>query len=830
MFSNYFTIACRNLWSHKRDTLINLLSLIVGLSCCVMAIVIIHYEMSYDRFHPDMHRIYRVLRERVSNEQVQVRWLTSGALARAIEAEMPEVELASKNRIYPVVVRFEDRELTLVQGQVDDRFFELFHFPFAIGDASVLEQPYRVAITQSAAEKLFGKADPIGKVITIRERYYGGDYTVAAVLQTPPRSSSLQFGLLHFTNGRTQEAIFDWTLWQGRVQQAGIETFVRLRDGVDAGEFEAKLSGVIERHMGADVRRILSYRLQPLARLHLYGVQDYNLASGGNIQVLYLFAAIAVLVLAIAAINFVNLATARSMYRAREVGMRKVVGARRGQLIQQFLCETVLLALLALIIAIPIAHVALLEISARTDAHYALDAHIARVALSEISARTDAHYALDAPMLFVLLPGLFALAVFVGLVAGMYPAFYFSGFRPADVLKGAAHLQGAWLRQVLVVAQFTIAILLMIVTDVIYRQLDYIQHKDLGFDKEHLVLLPIFKLDRRLKTNNDPWLVAQYNTVKQAFLEHSNVVSVSAFRFLPGRDGGGFVRIVKPEGQEHTEWRMPVQEADEDFFATFGVSIIAGRTFSPGVERDRTHAYILNESAVRALGWTVQDAVGRRFGRARSEDDAKGTVIGVVSDFHYASLREPIEPAVFAYRQWFYDYLAVRVRDFLRVRPFLEETWDTFMAADKPFEFTFLDEELDAIYRAEKDLGQAVTAFAGLTILLACLGLFGLAAFTAERRRREIGIRKVLGASVSSVVLLLSIAFLKLVLVANLIAWPVAYYLTDTYLQNFAYRASFSLWPFVFSGLLALLIALLTVGTQAFRVAHTNPVETLRHE
>ena len=808
MLSNYFTIACRNLWSHKRDTLINLLSLIVGLSCCVMAIVIIHCEMSYDCFHPDVHRIYRVLRERVSNEQAQVRWLTSGALARTLEAEMPEVELASKNRIYPVVVRFEDRELTLVQGQIDDRFFGLFHFPFAIGDADVLKQPYRVAITQSAAERLFGKADPIGKVITMRERYYGGDYTVAAVLQTPPRFSSLQFDLLHFTNGRTVEAIFDWTQWRGLVQQAGIETFVRLRDGVDAGELETKMSGVIERHMGADVRRILSYRLQPLARLHLYGVQDYNLPSGGNVQTLYLFAAIAVLVLAIAAINFVNLATARSMYRAREVGMRKVVGARRGQLVQQFLCETVLLALLAVVIAVP----------------------LAQIALSEFSARTAAHYDLDVSMLFVLLPGLFGLAVFVGLMAGMYPAFYFSGFRPADVLKGAAHLSGARLRQVLVVAQFAIAILLVIAADVIYRQLDFIQHKDLGFDKEHLVLLPIFKLDRRLKTNDDPWLVARYNTVKQAFLEHPNIVSASAFRFLPGQDGGGFVRIVKPEGQDDMEWRMPVQEADEDFFATFGVPILSGRTFSPGIERDRTHAYLLNETAVRALGWTVQDAVGRRFGRARSEEDAKGTVIGVIADFHYASLREPIGPAVFAYRQWFYDYLALRVRDFPKVRPFLEETWDSFMPADKPFAFTFLDEELDAIYRAERDLGQAVTAFAGLVCLLACLGLFGLAAFTAERRKREIGIRKVLGASVSSLVLLVSIAFLKLVLIANLIAWPVAYFLTNTYLQNFAYRVSLSLWPFVFSGLLALLIALLTVGTQAFRVAHANPVEILRHE
>ena len=808
MLSNYFTIACRNLWSHKRDTLINLLSLIVGLSCCVMAIVIIHCEMSYDRFHPDVHRIYRVLRERVSNEQAQVRWLTSGALARTLEAEMPEVELASKNRIYPVVVRFENREFTLLQGQVDDQFFELFHFPFVIGDADVLKQPYRVAITESAAERLFGKADPIGKVIAIRERYYGGDYTVAAVLQTPPKFSSIQFDLLHFTNGRTVEAIFDWTQWRGLVQQAGIETFVRLRDGVDADELEAKMSSVIERHMGADVRRILSFRLQPLVRLHLYGVQDYNLPSGGNVQTLYLFAAIAMLVLAIAAINFVNLATARSMYRAREVGMRKVVGARRGQLIQQFLCETVLLALLAVVIAVP----------------------LAQIALSEFSARTAAHYALDVSILFVLLPSLFGLAVFVGLMAGMYPAFYFSGFRPADVLKGVAYLPGARLRQVLVVAQFAIAILLVIAADVIYRQLDFIQHKDLGFDKEHLVLLPIFKLDRRLKTNNDPWLVARYNTVKQAFLERPNVVSASAFRFLPGQDGGGFVRIVKPEGQEHTEWRMPVQEADEDFFATFGVPILSGRTFSPEIERDRTHAYLLNETAVRALGWTVQDAVGRRFGRARSEDDAKGTVIGVIADFHYASLRQRIGPAVFAYRQWFYDYLALRVRDFPEVRSFLEETWDSFMPADKPFAFTFLDEELDAIYRGERDLGQAVTVFAGLVCLLACLGLFGLAAFTAERRRREIGIRKVLGASVSSLVLLLSIAFLKLVLVANLIAWPVAFYLTDTYLQNFAYRVSLSLWPFVFSGLIALLIALFTVGTQAFRVAHTNPAEILRHE
>ena len=808
MLSNYLTIACRNLWSHKRDALINVLGLSVGMACCVMAYLVMHQEMSYDRFHPRANRIYRVLRERVSNEQAQVRWLTSGALARTLEVEIPEVERASKNRIYPVVARYGDRVLTLAQGQVDDRFFDLFHFPFASGDAEALAQPYRIAITQAAAERLFGADDPMGKVIALQARYYGGDYTVAAVLQTPPQTSSIQFDLLHMTPGRTEEAKVDWTQWQGRVQQAGIETFVLLREGVQARELESKISGIIERHMGAEVRRILSYRLQPITRSRLYARHDYQLDSGGDIRTLYLLGAIAALVLAIAAINFVNLATARSMNRAREVGMRKVVGAQRGQLMAQFLCETVVLALLALVIAVP----------------------LARVGLAELSHLLGAQYHLGAQTLIDLLPSLIFFALVVGLVAGMYPAFYLSALSPVNALKNIAQGSGTRLRQILIVAQFAIAILLMVATDVVYRQLDYLQRKDLGFDKEHLVLLPIFRMDREGKTNRDPWLVADYQTVKQTFLQHAGVVSASAFRFLPGREGGGFVRIVKPEGHDQTEWRMPVQEADEDFFLTLGIPMLAGRAFSPEIARDRTHAYILNETAVHALGWTVQTAVGRRFGRARSDDDAKGVVIGVVADFHYASLREHIEPAAFAYRQWFYNYLALHVRDFPTVRPFLEQTWNAFVPPDLPFTFSFLDRELHAIYAAERNMGQTAAVFAGLAVLLACLGLFGLAAFTAERRTREIGIRKVLGASVSSLVLLLSKTFLKLVLVANLIAWPIAYYLTSLWLQNFAYRAPLSVWPFALSGLLALSVALLAVGTHAFGAARINPVKTLRRE
>ncbi len=808
MIHNYFLIAMRNLLRQKRYAFINLFGLAIGLSCCVIALVIIHHEYSYDRFHPQADRIYRVLRERSSNDDTQVRWLTDGALARALEAEIPEVAHATKNRIYPVVVRHKDHALELEQGQIDENFFAVFNFPFVTGNADLLKQPYHIAITQEAAKRLFGQVDPVGQTVTLQERYYGGDYTIVAILKNPPVPSSIQFDLLHMTNGRTEEANLDWNGWQSRVQQAGIETFVLFREGVDTQILETKISGIIERHMGLDVRKNLSYRLQPLLRLHLYGLRDYNLSSSGSIDTLYLFAGIALLVLIIASINFVNLSTARSAGRAREVGLRKVIGANRGQLIGQFLGESIFLALLSLLFAIA----------------------LAQLALPYLNSLTGIAVVLDTDVLITLLPILFAFTLIVGLIAGFYPALYLSAFQPAFVLTGTLGSSNSHFRQVLVITQFALAILLMVGTDVVYRQLTFIQTKNLGFDREHVVLLPMFAMDRESKTNNDAWLVGRYNLVKQTFLENPGVGAASAFRFLPGRDGGGFVRIVKPEGHDNIEWRMPVQEIDESFFETLGVPLLSGRTFSPDIEHDRTHAYILNKTAVEALGWTVENAVGRRFGRDRSEDDANGTVIGVVDDFHYASLRDHIEPAAFTYRQWFFNYLALRVRDFSNTRPFLEQTWAKWMAPNQPFTFGFLDDEIDAIYRSERQQAKIVTLFAGLAILLACLGLFGLAAFTAERRMREIGIRKVLGASSMSIVVLLSQDFVKYVALANFIAWPIAYYLADQWLQNFAYHISLGFGSFLLAGLLAFFIALITVSLQSLKAAHTNPVDTLRHE
>jgi len=589
------------------------------------------------------------------------------------------------------------------------------------------------------------------------------------------------------------------------VQQAGIETFVRLRPNTDPQALENKISNIIDRYMGAEVRSILTYRLQPLLRLHLHSLQDYNLPTGGNINTLYLFAAIALLILIIASINFINLATARATSRAREVALRKVVGAYRSQIIKQFLGESTCLAFLALILALP----------------------LARIVLTQLNQFAQTQYTLNIHTLFTLSPFLILLTLFVGIVAGLYPAFYLSAFHPVQTLNNTR--QSAHFRQILVTAQFAIAIILIISTTVVNHQLTFIQNKDLGFDQNQLIVLPIFVLDRESKTNDDPWLVARYNAVKQTFLTHPNVQAASAFRSLPGKDRW-FTRIVKPEGQDNTEWRMPVQETDEDLFSTLGVPLLAGRTFSPENERDRSLSYILNKTAVMALGWTVENAVGRRFGRARSEEDANGTVIGIVDDFHYTSLHTPIEPAAFAYRQWFYNYLVLRVQDFSATRPFLEKTWAQFMPPEQPFTFTFLSDDLNTLYQAEKDLQKLVTAFSILAILLACLGLFGLAAFTTERRKKEIGIRKVLGASITNIILLLSTNFLKFVLFANLVAWPLAYYWTQKWLQEFAYRINLTLWPFILSGVLALIIAFFTVSYQAFKAAQTNPVNTLRSE
>ena len=809
MFSNYLKIALRNLTRQKLYSLINVFGLAVGIAACIIALIFIRHELSFDTFHNSADRIVRVLRERGDADKRNVRWLTSGALARAIE-EYPQVKMASKSRIYVVTVSDGNRDFRLRQGHVDERFFDLFSFGFESGSQeTAFTSPYTIAITRATADLLFGSEDPIGKTVTIEERYYGGDYTVTAILDTPPRNSSIQFDMLHRTPPRTEEGQVDWNEWQPRVQQAGIQTFLLLNDNVHRGGFEDALPDFIERHMGEEARANITYRLQPLLDWHLYSRTDFDLASTGDINQVVTFGAVAAFILLIACINFTNLATARSVSRSREVGLRKVIGAYRQQVIRQFFGESMLLAALSLFFAIA----------------------IVRIALPRFNTLAETHFAFTAATLIQILPALLLLVIAVGVFAGLYPALFLSAFQPIEVFRKSRAGATSWFRQGLVIFQFAISIALIIGTGMVQRQIDYISSKNLGFAKDHFLLVPIFNIDRTSKKPGEDWLVGRYNVVKSEFLKHPEILSASAFRFLPGEDAF-FSRLVKPEGHEGTEWRMPVQECDEDFFAAFGIDILAGRTFSPDNQRDRTHGWILNETAVRALGWTPEDAVGRRFGRARSEEDAKGEVIGVVSDFHYATLHQKLGPAAMGFRPWFYEYVGLRVsgRDLPGTVDHIEQTWRSFMRPDQPPVISFLDDRLAMLYENERRVGSIVGAFSILAILLGCLGLFGLASFTAEQRIREIGIRKTLGASSSSVLILLSTNFARLVGIGCLLAWPTAWWLTDKWLDNYAYRTEIDPLVFIAGGLGALIIALLTVSYQALRAAQTDPVTTLRHE
>lgn len=813
MLANYIKIALRHIIGDKFYSSVHIIGLATGIACCALALLVITHELAYDRFHLKAERIYRVLRERSGGSETQVRWLSSGALARALENEFGQVELATKCRIYPVRARYGAHTFeNVVQGQVDENFFRVFDFTLLDGDPhSALNRPYTALITETTARRIFGAENPLGKVLTLSERYYGGDYVITGILKDPPdQASSLQFDLLHATRGRDEAAQTDWTTWQGRIQQAGIQTFALLDDNRSLPHLEAQLPDFIERHMGREVREVLRYRLQPLKRMHLYARQDYGLDEGGDIRSLYLFAAVALLVLAIVCINFVNLSTARAATRAHEIGVRKALGAERTQLIAQFLGESLLYAAISLVAALA----------------------LVALVLPEFNALLGGDFHLDGPTLLRLAPSLVLLAILTGIAAGLYPAFYLSSFAPSRALKGRlAHAHQSWLRRVLVAGQFAISILLITGTIAVHRQIEYINDKELGFAREHFVLLPIFAQQRDHSEEGDEWLSGRYNAVKQAFLAHPNVRAATAFRFLPGHSGG-MVRLVKPEGHDDGEWHMPIQEADESFFAAFAIDLLTGRTFSPANERDRTHSYILNEKAVRALGWTVEDAVGRRFGRARSAEDAEGTVIGVVRDFNYASLREPIGPAAIAYRQWFYSYLGLRIsgENTAETLAFLQEQWQHFMSADQPFTYSFLDQEIEATYRAEERLRHTIAIFSLLAILLASLGLFGLVSFSAQQRTREIGIRKVLGASSLQIALLLSRDFIALIAIANLVTWPLANYIIESWLEGFAYRIDMAWWIFALGGFSTLVIACCITSYQAFKAARTNPVEALRHE
>jgi len=812
MFKNYVLITIRTLLKEKVYTCINLIGLSIGMGCCIIALIFIHHELSWNQFHTHSNRIFRVLLATPSKNLVVS--ATSGALAPALKEDYPEVEDAV--RIWPsrVWVKTEKNISQETLCLVDPSIFNVFTLPFVRGDANtVFREPNTIVITETAAKRSFGNHDPIGETLVIESRIFGGEYTITGVLKDLPKNSShpIQFDLL--TNTRSQaEPIENWNKWVATAAGGrDIQTFVLLRVPDDANQLVAKLPDLLGRNLGEAFANQHTYRFQPLSDMYLYN-RDYGFKdSGGDIEVLYRVGGIALLVLIVACINFINLSTARAGKRQKEIGVRKTLGAQKIQLSAQFLIESTLLTCAALVLALGL-----------TDLFFPLFRNYVGHNLPD-----------DLVILPEALPFVPFLVIVVGILAGIYPAMVLSSFNPTHILKATPFLdiRGGSFRKILVVWQFTVCILLIAGTIVMYEQTHFLKEKKLGFDHELVITMPIFSLDRERKPDWGKHLSYQYRTLKTSVLNHPNVVEASAYRWPPGTSGG-ITRVMEADGKQI---HIPVIEADEDFLNLFSIPLIEGRNFNKNAsviaissKRD-DREFLLNESATKLLDWN--NPIAKSFNWRDAGRHTDGQIVGVVKDFHVDNLRESIGPMAIFYSANLFSHLGIKVKPerMDETIAFLKETWEKFLP-ERPFQYSFLDEQIHHLYERETQTARLIGAFSIISVLLGCLGLFGLSSFTVERKRKEIGIRKVLGASVWDITYRLSKESILLVIVANLIAWPVGIYLLMEWLNQYAYRIDLQFGYFMLSGLVAMLVALMTVGYQAMRAANANPVEVLRDE
>ncbi|MEM1041798.1 MAG: ABC transporter permease [Bacteroidota bacterium] len=789
MWKNYLKTALRALRQQPGTTAITIVGLAVGMAACLLIALWVQDELSYDRFHADADRTYRVLREFDIPDLQATIGTTPSALAPALEDGVAAVDLAVRVlRTAPVVERGTS---TFVEPDVlraDAAFFDVFSFPTLRGEAR-LGQPGTVVLTEAMAAKYFPGTDPLGQTL----RVGGEDLEVTAVAANAPANSHLQFDFVA-PLGTTD---MGW----GYNNYA---TYVRLRDGQPAGAALAQIAEVIQPHTQARNEREAAMigggdafipHLQPITGIHLGHGVPVEIESSGNVLYVFIFAALAVFILLLAGINFVNLATARSAERAKEVGMRKTLGASRGQLVRQFLSESVLLSLGALVLALGLSSLCLPFLEQLSGKALSLGA------------------VLGGPQALWTV----ALALAVGLLAGGYPAFVLSGYRPARVLKGAGRdgRGGHRLRQGLVVFQFALSIALLAGTAIVFSQLDFMQSQGLGFDQANVLLIEeVETLDGRRAAFEDEIAALP------------GVEGVTSGFSVPGRlFMNSMWPAMEPGGEAHN---LDYSFVDFDYTDLFGIEIVAGRSLSRSLATD-SFSVLINEAAARDYGWSPEEALGQTLMRDE-RSDRPYRVAGVTEDFHYRSLHAEVYPLVLFGPLRDPRYVAVRLAPD-RVPATLEQIdarWDRF--SDLPFAYSFLADNLAAQYRTEERLSALFGVFAGLAVLIGCLGLFGLAAYTAQRRTKEIGVRKVLGASVAHIVALLSKDFVVLVLVAFALAVPVAYLAMQRWLEAFAYRIDLRLGLFVLAGGLALAVALVTVGYQAARAALADPVESLRYE
>lgn len=803
MLRNYFKVILRNVNRNKGYSLINIAGLAIGMACCILIAMWLVDELNFDRYHENANRIYRVGHVLTLGGSSQSAPLVSLPMAPAMVSEFPEVINAVRfSKAGRTSVRYGDN-VFYEEGILfsDSSVFDIFSFPLVEGDpANALAAPYTAVLTETTARKYFGDENPIGKTII-----YGGNknYTITGVAKNVPRNSHFTFDILCSYITLTEES---WRLQWGNIVDYA---YILLEKDADYRVLEAKLPVLIDKNFGEQLKQIgadIKLFLQPLTSIHLHSHMMGELGSNGNIVYIYLFSGIAVFILLIACINFINLVTARAANRAREVGMRKTFGAIRGNLIRQFLSESILFSLLAVILAL-----LLLELF-----------------LPLFGSITGRHLNIDFWRLPWFIPGLMGLVLLVGLAAGSYPAFFLSAFQPIKVLKGdlKSGRTGARLRSILVVFQFTISVVLIAGTIIIYNQLNYVRTVDLGFQQEQVVVIPYMEKFR----------LSQQESLMKELSSLAGVTDVALSSRVPGRRVSA--QNFLPEGfSEDQSQLIGVMKVDENFLSTMGIGLVAGRNFSEVIKSDSVESVIINETAAAEFGWT--EAVGKVIKEPNMASEEGGylpnQVIGVVRDFHFSSLHEPIEPLiiVYKYEPWLETirYLLVRLApgNIRHTLDLIKDRWSAF-APGLPFDYYFLDESFARQYREDERLGNLVISFGLLAVLIGCLGLLGLSSFMAEQRTREIGIRKVLGASITGIVRLLLRDFTILVLVANVIAWPVAYLVMKRWLESFAYHVDIGMGVFVLTALISLVIAVITVGYQAVKTAVLNPVVALKNE
>ncbi|MEM1095893.1 MAG: ABC transporter permease [Bacteroidota bacterium] len=800
MLKNYWTVAWRNLRRHKGYTVVNVIGLTLGLACFLTIAVFVQHELSYDRFHEDGDSIYRVVQQRPTSTGFQYWTATSPALANALVENYPEVVLSSTvGDVETPLLSYGEAHYTDDGIYADERFLRMFSFEVLQGNPeTALQDPGSIVLTASLARKIFGDTNPMGQTLLFQN---DAAHTVTGIVADPPTISHLSFAyILPAMNHRWYADGLDKPI----IYNNGWYTYVKMQDGVPGTQLEETFNAAIQEALAewAPENR-MTFFAQPLKEIHLYWPQYQTkpFETSGNIQYVYLFILLAVVVLGLACVNYANLAVARSMSRAREVGMRKVSGASRGQIAWQFVNESVVMAAVALVAALLVVPLVL-------------------PLMGELLARPLSLADLDWRIVAALMLGL---PVVIGGLAGGYPAVLMMATRPMEALTGrltTTRRRRLGLQEVLVVGQYAASVVLVVGSVVVYQQLQYVQDQDLGYDREQIVTVRA----------NDVAIGEQFEAIRERWLQHPYVEAVSYSKFVPTAIGNTQGIVGWEGGPEDGRVSAHTTSADHDYMDVYGMEIIAGRGFSRDFAADTMGArgVILNETSVAGIGWTPEEALGKTL--FLTDGEGRRTVIGVMADVHVNSVQAALQPFVLTLDQYPTGYLSVKVRSeqLPETLAMLEETIQS--VTPYPVEYRFMDDHFARLFEQEQQAGQLVGVFTFLALVIASMGLFGLAAYHTRRRTKEIGIRKVLGASTNALMASLSADFMKLVLLAFVVAVPLSYFAMQQWLEAFTYRIDLGVGLFVGIGAVVVLVALATVSGHTLRVATADPVDSLRHE